>query len=375
MMTEFELPFAVKRPILVCGADLKGAFAFAKGKRAVFVGGFGDLSELDNFSRYEKAVKKWQDKLRIRPGIIACDLHPGYFSTGFAEHLQLKAYSLQLCKIQHHEAHVASAIIDNSLKNDVIGVAFDGTGFGYDGNIWGGEFFVGSPKKFKRAAHFEYIPMPGGERAIREPWRMALAYLFPIRVWKYGLNAGLLKKLNKKDMAIVKLMIDKNINSPLTSSAGRLFDAVGSLVLSKTFAGKEAELPMELEKMAEPSCKERYDFDIKRIKKGDAISASKIIKGVIKDLSKGADKRIISAKFHNTMAEVITKVSLKLSKRFGPKRVVLSGGVFQNKFLTARAVTALRRQGLAVYVHSRFETSDAGIPIGQIAIANTRCRF
>ena len=281
-MRKFKLPFAVKKPILACGADLKGAFAFAKGDEAIIADGFGDLANPDNLARYEKAAKRYAAKAEI----IACDLHPGYFSTRFAESLKLKAYSLQLCKIQHHEAHVVSAIVDNAVKGDVIGVAFDGTGFGLDKNIWGGEFFVGNPGNLKRAGHFEYVPMPGGEVAIREPWRMAVSYLYYAFGNKFlALKIDFLKKFRKRCQAPLIKIIEKGVNSPLTSSAGRLFDGVASLVMAKDTASYEAELPIELQKLAFELCQDAYDFDIRTEKGMFVIGVAKIIKGVVKDLA------------------------------------------------------------------------------------------
>ena len=386
-MKTVKLHFKVKCPILACGADMKCAFALAKGSEAYLFDGFGDLSDPDNLERYEKAVRREVKKLRIRPAIIACDLHPEYFSAKFAERFQSVCsrahlsvpYNCELYQVQHHEAHVAATIVDNSLKGGVIGVAFDGTGYGTDGNIWGGEFFVGNLRKLTRAAHLAYIPMPGGEAAIKEPYRMAVSYLY----YAFGrdlfrLNLELIKKFYKRGQApfiesFIKL-VDKRINSPLTSSAGRLFDAVGSLVLAKRTVEKEAELPMELEKMAIGLCRETYDLGIKTVAGMLEIDCRRIIKGVVKDLSKHADRATVSSKFHNTVAEIILKVSVILRKKFRVNKVVLSGGVFQNAFLSAIAKELLAKSGFEVFVHSRIPANDSGIPIGQVAIANARAR-
>ena len=389
---QIKLPFNVNKAILAYGADLKAAFALAKGEKAFLVDGFGDLGDLDNFTKYEKAVKKYQKKLDIKPEIIACDLHPGYFSTRFAESYIQCHVSCVMCHVQHHEAHIASAIVDNGIKGGVIGVAFDGTGYGSDGNIWGGEFFIGGLKGFRRAAHLEYIPMPGGEKAIREPWRMAASYIYrafgnkklasrlvrnytssEVEKHNFGL-ARRVKILPSSNLRVLGTMIEKRINSPLTSSAGRLFDAVGSLLLSKDRVSKEAELPMELEKLSSGQTCEKYKFDIRPDGKNFIIGASMIIKEIVKDLSRKTDKAVISCKFHNTMADIILRASLSLSRKFKIKQVVLSGGVFQNKYLVRKAVEALRANHLKVYTHSRVPTSDSGIPLGQIAIANARAR-
>jgi hydrogenase maturation protein HypF len=360
-----RLPFRLKKSVLACGADIKGAFALAEGDTAYLVDGFGDLADPDNLERYEKAVGALEKKLKIKPKVIVRDLHPGYFSTRFAESLRLTTYDLRLCKVQHHEAHIASAIVDNAVKGDVIGVAFDGTGFGTDGNIWGGEVFVGNLKKFRRAAHLEYVAMPGADAAVREPWRMAASYLYKA----YGNN--FLKKLKKGGRALfIKAMIDKKINSPLTSSAGRLFDAVGSIVLEKEDAAFEAELPIELEKIAAKDNNDAYTFG-----KGDSHflgQASTVIKAIMNDMEKKTDRAVIAAKFHNAVANLIVSAASAIRKNTGTDKVVLSGGVFQNKYLSAKAADILKDKGFKVYRHRGINTNDSGIPIGQIAIAQAR---
>lgn len=378
-----ELPFRVKRPILACGADLKGAFALVKGRKAFLVDGFGDLSDLDNLTGYEKSVKRHIKKLGIKPAIIACDLHPDYYSTRFAEYYTLsdrnllrKFHRYTLYKIQHHEAHVASAIIDNALSGRVIGVAFDGAGFGPDGNIWGGEFFTGGIKDLKRAAHFEYAPMPGGDMAVKEPRRMAIGHLYKIFGRDFlKLKIEFVKKIKKRNKAhFLMKMIDRNINSPLTSSAGRLFDAAGSLILCRETIQKEAELPIELENIADRSYTGSYGFgmDTESREGGLIIKTAGIMKGIIKDLASGEDSAVMSARFHNTMAHVIARASDKLRRKSGINKVVLSGGVFQNRLLTARVKELLDRKDFKVYTHSNVPTNDAGIAVGQAAIANAR---
>jgi len=356
---------------------MKGAFAVASEREAILVDGFGDLSDPDNFTSYEKAIKSELKTWKIKPEITACDLHPGYFSTRFAENHTQYSMRNALSKIQHHEAHVASAIVGRSIRGHVIGVAFDGTGYGSDGNIWGGEFFVGDLKSLKRAAHFDYVAMPGGDKVVTQPWRMAASYLYhalgrPRRLPRATSATSEVKMVSK--WPILKKMIDKNINSPLTSSVGRLFDAVGSLILSKSVVSKEAELPMELEAIADHSTNGVYKFDIRKSGGLSLVDVSKVVNGVSTDLSAKRGKAIVSAKFHNTIAKVILEMSLKLRGSFKINKVVLSGGVFQNGFLTARAGQLLEDRGFDVFTHSKIPTNDSGIPIGQIAIANARVR-
>ncbi len=372
-MKTIRLPFRVKEPILACGADLKGAFALAKGDKAYLFDGFGDLSELDNFTGYDKAIAAARKSLKIRPKIVVCDLHPGYFSTQFAEDYALSAIRYTLFKVQHHEAHIASAIIDSGINGEVLGAAFDGTGYGLDGNIWGGEFFAGGIKSLKRIAHLDCIPMPGGDACIKEPWRMAASYLYSV----FGsgfmkLKIDFVKEIDKKKWAVLKNMIDKKINSPLTSSMGRLFDAAGSMILNKRKAKFEAELPIELEDIAVKNIDDSYGpggpEPLTASRLGYWASSAKIIKGIVRDIEKKAAASIISAKFHNSIAETIL-VAAKISKM---KRVVLSGGVFQNRYLKDRVVKLLSKNDFKAYEHSNVETNDSGIPLGQIAIASAR---
>lgn len=358
-MIELKLPFEVRTPVLACGADLKSAFAFAEGCKAYLFDGFGDLSDPCNYRNYARAVEGARKRLDIAPDVVVCDLHPGYFSTKFAGEYARRTLRASPYGVQHHEAHVASVMTDSSVKGNVFAAAFDGTGYGHDGNIWGGEFFTGNAKAFKRVGHLDYAPMPGMDAAIMEPRRMALSYLYAA----FGddcprLGIAPVKKISGIEWNVLKKMMDKKINSPLTSSMGRLFDAVACLVLKRDKAAFEAELPIELEKIADPGVKGSYSF----------ASTSKLIKGVVKDIKKGVRPGVISAKFHNSAAELI----LDMAGRFSEGKVVLSGGVFQNRFLSGRAREVLRRGGFDVYTHSNVPANDSGIPIGQIAIANAR---
>lgn len=371
-MKSLDLPFTVAKPILASGADLKGAFALARGRRAFLIDGFGDLIEPDGLARYERAVALYSSRLGIRPSIIACDLHPAYSSTRFAEQYQRTRPRTILCKVQHHEAHIAAAVVDNALAGDVIGVAFDGTGYGRDGAIWGGEFFVGRPRKMLRAGHLAYLAMPGGERAIREPWRMAMSCLYRACGSAAALRSPLLARIDRRTREIVGTMIEKRLNAPLTSSAGRLFDAVGSLVLARDTIGREAEIPVALEVLARHSCDERYDGAITTEAGVVVADLSKTIRSVVADLARGRDRALISAKFHNTVAYVILEVCKRLRRRYGIKKIVLSGGVFQNRYLLERTVETAAAAGFNAYAHRGVSTTDAGIPIGQIAIAAAR---
>jgi len=373
-MKIIKLPFKVKRPILACGADIKGAFALAKGNTAYLADGFGDLSDPDNLEAYEASIFAGEKRLGIKPEVIACDLHPGYFSSRFAEGHASRLSIRPPCGIQHHEAHVASAIVEHSIKTDVIGAAFDGTGYGSDGRIWGGEFFTGNLRSFRRAARFEYIPMPGGDAAISQPWRMAVSYLYRAFGASFPkLNIAVVKALQPARLRVIRKMIDGGINSPFTSSAGRLFDGVASLVLSRAVARTEAELPIELERIASRDCNDRYEVDIAPEDGVLVIGISGLIRGVVGDLRTKIDKGVISAKFHNTIAEAVAAAALRLRKASSASRkVILSGGVFQNRYLAKRTALILDKNGFEVFINSGISVNDNGIPAGQLAIANAR---
>jgi len=367
---KIKLPFRVRRPMIAFGADTKGAFAIAKGADAVLVGPFGDLANPDNLAGYEEAISAYRKRFKIRPEVFACDLHPGYFSSSVATAYTLYAIRYPLLRIQHHEAHVASVMAENAVRGNCIGVAFDGTGYGSDGNIWGGEFFTFGTRGFRRAGHLEYIAMPGGQAAVREPWRMAVSWLYRSFGKHFvSFRMDLIKSLDKKKIAMLRQMIDKKINSPLTSSMGRLFDAASSLILNKKDAISEAALPIELESIASYPCEDKYGYDLK-VKNGIiSVDAAGIITGIVKDLAaRRISSSVISAKFHNTVADMVVKVSMRLRKSANTDRVVLSGGVFSNKILLRRTRSILQGAGFTVYTSLNNLTGDVGIPLGQIAI-------
>ncbi len=367
-MQKINLPNTIKKSILACGADTKGAFALAKDGCAYIYQGYSDLANVDNFRRYKKDIASAIKRLKIKPHIIACDLHPNYFSTNFAkEFSQLYTMHYTLYAIQHHKAHIASAIAENAIRGRVIGVAFDGTGYGEDGSIWGGEFFAGGLKNLNRVAHLDYVRMPGGESSIKNPWQMAVSYLYKA----FGRNLNSLKlpffkNIKKEDMNIIIKMIDKNFNCPQTSSMGRLFDAVSSLLGLVYKCGFEAEGPIKLQNLATEDTDDYYNFKVEK-KNRHMINTDDIIKGIVKDISSKKEDSYISTKFHNTVARIILKVCKLYSAK--TKTAVLSGGVFLNNVLVDKAGYLLKKHGFKVYTQSKDTTTDAGIPIGQIALS------
>ncbi|MBU1006825.1 MAG: hypothetical protein KKH08_04450 [Candidatus Omnitrophica bacterium] len=369
--TAVRLRYKAKCVILALGADGKSGFCLVKGRSACVYNFDKSLADINNLKAFEKELKQ---ALKAKPGVIACDIHPGYISTALAEEIASK-HKIDIKHIQHHEAHIASCIAENDIKGDVIGVAFDGTGLGHDGNIWGGEFFMGSIRGFKRAAHLKYAVMPGGESSIREPWRMAFSFIYDI----YGasiknVNANFLKRHDKAEIILLKQIIDKKLNSPLSSGMGRLFDAVSSLIGIRDVAEYEAQAAIELEKaiedsVSDPKAPGKYAFDYKRDNEVIVIDWAPVIKGIMKDLRAGKSKSVISLKFHSAVCNMIKDVCESLRKKCAINQVCLSGGVFQNKYISANATAILENRGFCVYSHKRIPVHDGNISLGQAVLA------
>lgn len=367
------LPFKRRTEVLALGAQSKASFCFVRNGVAYLSRPDGDLADLKNFEFFEKGIKELGRRLKARPRIIACDLHPEYISTKLAN--DMRENGVRLRQIQHHEAHVASSIVDNNVKGDVIGVAFDGTGFGADGNIWGGEFFVGSIKGFKRVAHLKYIPMPGGESSIREPWRMTVSYLYNIYGARFSnLKIDFLKRLDRGKVNLILQIINKRINSPLTSSVGRLFDGVSSILDICNVADYEGQGAVELEKVIlapGSSLQAEGAYDFSYIDKGGAtiIDWASLVKGILKDLQFGKEKKEISLKFHNAICVMVKDVCVLSRKKYKIDKVCLTGGVFQNRYLTSRIKPLLEKDKFEVYLHKNMPAHDGNIALGQAVLA------
>ncbi|MFH1854615.1 MAG: hypothetical protein ABH815_04810 [Candidatus Omnitrophota bacterium] len=366
-----KLPMRKSNTILALGAQSKGSFCFLNKDNAYFYESFGDMGDMENFANFQRHIKRVQNRIRIKPDIVACDLHPEYITSKYANKMMLG----KVKNVQHHEAHIASCITDNEVSGRVIGVAFDGTGFGLDGNIWGGEFFIGTVKKFKRAAHLKYIPMPGAEAAVREPWRMAVSYLYSTYGRRLYISAGeFVSRLDKQSIELISQIIDKKINSPLTSSMGRLFDAVSSLAGVCDKADYEGEAAIELEKavscqLSDISYKRGYDFKYLDSKGLIIIDWAPVIKGVVEDLKSKKSKSEISLKFHNAVCHMVKDVCLLLRKKYRVNKVCLSGGVFQNSYLIARIRLLLVKERFNVYCHKSLPAHDGNIALGQAVMA------
>jgi hydrogenase maturation protein HypF len=383
--TKIPLPLKIKKPILALGSQAKNTVCFAKGNFAYLSPIHPDLNNPKDFLNFKKDVKYF---LKKNPIVIAADLHPEYQSTKYLLSSQLKTQNSRL--IQHHHAHIVSCMLDNGLKEQkVIGVAFDGTGLGPDNALWGAEFLICDIKSFIRRAHLRQIPLLGGERAILEPWRLAVIWLYFLYKDKFlNLKLGLVKKIDRQKWRVLKKMYLSGFNSPLSSSMGRLFDAVASLVLEKTKVNFEAELAIALEKIAmgpgvgtstslstngeRSRTIESLEYKFKINKKNGAyiIDPLEIFKQVISDLRNRVAKEKIAYRFHLTVAQVLRKTCSVLRKETGVNKVVLSGGVFQNKLLLNLGSDLLYKENFHVFTHKNLSCNDSGISLGQAVIAN-----
>jgi hydrogenase maturation protein HypF len=350
--------------IFAAGAELVNCFAIGKGKQVIMSQHIGDLKNLETLEFYKESVKRFSKLFRFKPTLVVADMHPEYLSTKFADDL-----SIDTMKVQHHHAHIASCMAENNLDEKVIGISFDGTGYGTDGNIWGGEFLVCDLVDFERYTHFEYIKQPGGDASNHHPWRMMQSYLthyFGEDIVKE--KAFLFKGIPNTEIELVGSMISKNINCPLTSSAGRLFDAVAALLGACINSTYHAEAPMRLETLAgNKNLKKMYS-----IQTGKDISFKQCFKEMIEDLENGVDRSIIAMAFHNTIVELVKQVSLSIKEETGIFKIVLSGGTFQNRIILEKTEKLLEKSGFEVYSQSNIPSNDGGIALGQIAIASKR---
>jgi hydrogenase maturation protein HypF len=363
------LPFKSKQ-ILACGAELKNTFCLTKDEHAFLSQHIGDMENEETLEHFENTVELYKKLFRLEPEIIAHDMHPEYLATKYA----LEAGSelgLSLTPVQHHHAHIVSCLVDNRVEGEVIGVALDGTGYGTDGNIWGGEFLLADWHSFQRVGHLEYVPLPGGELAIKKPYRMALGYLYSLLGEGFPLD-GLPLKLNPTELEIIKQQLKRGINCPLTSSAGRLFDAVSALAGVRGEIDYEAQAAIELEMVAPDGVSERrsYPFAIVEHQGMRVVKLGELLSAVVHDVRNQTPNPLISLKFHNTVVQMIVEVCKLVAKDTGITQVALSGGVFQNRLLLKLVTAALQKKGFSVLTHHLVPCNDGGISLGQAVIAH-----
>lgn len=377
--------------ILALGAELKNTFCLTRGSSFFVSQHIGDLENMETLRSFEDGITHYERLFGISPKAVAYDMHPAYLTTAFVNTLSEEMVRVP---VQHHQAHIASCMAENGLSGDVIGVSFDGTGYGEDGAVWGGEFFTGSYKGFRRAAHLEYFGLPGGAAAVKEPWRPAAACLhlcgFELRDAKLrDLLTGRIEGYSGEPprsvaerardegftsmrMELTAQMLEKSFNTPQTSSMGRLFDAVSALTGTNYINRFEGQAAMLLENAAEGYTGKPYGFDLLESEGVRIISIRRLISEIMDNVMSMIPTGIISARFHETAACMVEKACVALRSDTGLDRVVLSGGVFQNMRLLSSCTKKLRDRGFEVFIHRRVPANDGGISLGQAAIAMAR---
>jgi hydrogenase maturation protein HypF len=453
------VPVRFVRPVLACGAELKSTFCLGVQRHAFVSHHIGDLENVETLRSFTEGIEHFRRLFGIEPLVVAHDLHPEYLSTKYAAELAdagladaglagaglAGAGLVRLIGVQHHHAHIASCLADNGEVGPVIGVAFDGTGYGTDGTIWGGEFLIADLAGFERAGHLAPVPMPGGTAAIRQPWRMAAAYLdaaysgggsaragdspagsggAPARRGSASARAGdssagsgggqvrpaespgqpgapaesdrspwsrvrdgradgldVVRRAGRR-WGDVLAIARAGVNSPLTSSAGRLFDAVAAILGVRDTINYEGQAAVELEQLADPAERGAYRIGIELGRRSEPsrpdvsaapflVAGTDLVRAVCDDLAAGAERSVVAARFHNGVAVAIEEACVLLRERCGLNTVALSGGVFQNLLLQQRVVDQLERRGFRVLLHSRVPCNDGGISLGQAVIAAT----
>jgi len=367
-----QLDFSSQQ-ILGCGAEEKNTFCLTRDKHAFLSQHIGDMENLETMEHFANTIALYQRLFRIEPNIIAHDLHPEYLSTKYAKELATESAEIRPVPVQHHHAHIVSGMVDNGLATPVIGVAFDGTGYGADGNIWGGEFLVADYRGFTRMGHLEYLPLPGGALAIRKPYRTAIGYILSLLgEVALTLELPLLKQVGRVEIDIIRKQIENKINSPLTSSCGRLFDAVSALIGVRGEVEYEAQAAIELEMLAYDEVDETtyYPFSVVEQDGMSLVKLQDLFSAVIHDLQNDTTQARIAVRFHNTIARMIKELCQVISDETGITQVVLSGGVFQNRLLLRKTVSLLEASDVEVFTHRRVPCNDGGISLGQAVIAN-----
>ncbi len=364
------LPLA-SEPILGAGAEQKNTFCVAAHGVALLSQHIGDLDSVETFDYYQQAIAHFKALSRKDPAIVAHDLHPRYLSTRYAQDLS----GVSLVGVQHHHAHIAACLAENRRTDLCLGLALDGTGYGPDGTVWGGELLVADLAGFTRAGHFAYVRLPGGEAAVRDPGRMATAYLYAVygedfsrQAHRLGLSFAPLEE------RILHRQLAEGLNSPLTSSAGRLFDAVaGALAVcrTRTYEGQPA---MELEMAADEDEDGFYPAPIKTEGEVLELATPSIFAGVVADHQAGVATATIAARFHNSLVRLLTNACILLRERTGLNLVALSGGTFQNALLFTRLKQTLEAHGFEVLTHKLTPPNDGGIALGQVAVAAARLK-
>lgn len=364
-----KLPFEVPQ-ILAAGSELKNTFCITNKSYAFLSHHVGDMENYETLKSFEQGVEHFERLFRVKPQAFACDMHPNYLATRYALE-RAERENLPIFNIQHHHAHVAACMAEHGFDgtHPVIGIAFDGTGYGEDGAIWGGEILVANYKSYQRSAHLEYFPLPGGDAAIKKPARTALALL-----WSLGLEwderLAPVKEFCAEDLVTLRMQLEKKINTPMTSSIGRLFDAAAALAGGRQKVNYEGQAAIEFEALVDDAEGESYSFGLNQ----DRVEVRGVVEALIKDAAAGIHPSKISAKFHNGLADILRVATLRIKRDSGINDVILSGGVWQNITLLRRTLALLDGEGFKVYIHKEVPTNDGGLSLGQAVIAAMRMR-
>jgi hydrogenase maturation protein HypF len=359
------LPVPATRQILACGAELKNTFCVAKDRHAFVSHHIGDLENYETMRSFRDGIDHYCRLFDVHPEVVAHDLHPEYLSTKYA----LELDGVELLGVQHHHAHIAACLADNGEEGPAIGVAFDGLGYGLDGSLWGGEFLIADLLTFERVAHFESVPMPGGTAAIKQPWRMAAAYLDAVCEGAIPEDLDVFRR-NRRNWSNIVTLARGRINAPLTSSVGRLFDTIAAIIGVRDSINYEGQAAIELEQRADP--REQSSYEIGANRNPFLLRGTDFVRDVLDDYTSGTAPERVAARFHNTLARSIAHVCDAIRTKTDLTVVALSGGVFQNALLLSRSVSMLERTGFRVLTHSRVPANDGGISYGQAAIAAAR---
>ncbi len=355
--------------VLALGGELKNTICLIKDGKAFLSQHVGDMENLETFQFFLLTIRHMSRILDITPELLVYDMHPDYLTTQYAK----EQTDIPTVAVQHHHAHLVSCLAENGISGPVIGITLDGTGYGTDGNIWGGEVLVGDALRFRRRAHFEYVPLPGGDSAIRYPWKSAISYLYKaFESDLLNLNIPLFKRISKRDTEVVLKMIQRDINCYPTSSCGRLFDAIAAILGLRHRVSYEGQAPMELEMISDEDIKDHYEFGLE--KEGDRylIKISDLIRAVVEDVQKGIGPSVIAKRFHNSIIEIFKLLCVILRDEEGINRVALSGGVFQNRIIFENLSLKLQQEGFEVITHSLVPTNDGGLSLGQAIVGGLR---
>jgi len=356
--------------ILAVGGELKNTICLTRGRTAFLSQHIGDLENAESLSFFHEAVEHLQRILEIHPETIAYDLHPGYLSTQWA----LAQSGARIVDVQHHHAHIASCMAENGVEGNVIGFALDGTGYGDDGAVWGGEALVAGYASFERVGHFEYVPLPGGAAAIREPWRMGISYLAHTFGKDFlGLGIPFTNKIARGKAETILRMMERRVNSPMTSSCGRLFDGVAAIIGLREVVDYEAQAAMELESAAWAAPMDAGAYPFSLIRQGNIwqIGVRPLFEAIVEDLRKNTPVETISVRYHNGLVKILSRLAESLREDFSLDRICLSGGTFQNGYLLSTLLQKLEANGFEVFTQAEVPAGDGGLSLGQALVASS----